>query len=101
MFHQNRVNLGQLKVNLNQNLDKVLKNKGLMGKRKSMTSETMTKNGKCSNDWKWEKFKQPKFLVVFFVLLFLGDQKNFGRPINGEDQPCHWLDDKKLINDSF
>jgi hypothetical protein len=50
MFHQNRVNLGQLKVNLNQNLDKVLKNKGLMGKRKSMTSETMTKNGKCSND---------------------------------------------------
>jgi hypothetical protein len=28
------------------------------------------------------------FLVIFFLLL-LGDQKNFGRQINGEDQPCH------------
>jgi hypothetical protein len=35
---------------LNQNLDKVVKNKGLMGKKKSMTSETMTKNGKYLRD---------------------------------------------------
>jgi hypothetical protein len=52
MLHQNRVNLGQLKVNLNQNLDKVVKNEGLMEKKKSMTSETMTKNGKYSSDKK-------------------------------------------------
>jgi hypothetical protein len=52
MLHQNRVNSGQLRVNLNQNFDKIVKNKGLMGKKKSMTSETMTKNGKYSSDKK-------------------------------------------------
>jgi hypothetical protein len=44
------LNLGQLKANLNQNLDKVVKSKGLMGKKKSITIETMTKNGKYSSD---------------------------------------------------
>jgi hypothetical protein len=39
MLHKNRVNLNQLRANLNQNLDKVVKSKGLMGKKKSMTSE--------------------------------------------------------------
>jgi hypothetical protein len=50
-LHQNRVNLGQLRVNLNENLDKVVENKCLMGeKNKIMTTETMTKNGKYSSD---------------------------------------------------
>ncbi len=67
-----------------------------------MTSEIMTKNGKYSSDWKWEKFKQPNFCGFFFKKkLLLGDQKNFGRQINGEDQPCHWLDDWKLVNDNL
>jgi hypothetical protein len=35
---------------LNENLVKVVKSKGLMGKKKSITSETMTKNGKYSSD---------------------------------------------------
>jgi len=64
-----------------------------------MTSETMTKNGKYSSDKKWQKFKQLNFFGVFFLLL--GDQKNFGYQINGEDQPCHWLDDWKLVNDNL
>jgi len=41
---------------------------------------------------KWKKLKQ----MIFFgcgYLLFLGDQNNFDCQINGEDQPCHWLDD--------
>jgi hypothetical protein len=33
MSYQNRVNLGELRVNLNQNLDKVVKGKGLIGKK--------------------------------------------------------------------
>jgi len=49
MSYQNKVNLGEFRVNLNQNLDKVVKGKGFIGKKKSMTSETMTK--------KWEIFK--------------------------------------------
>jgi hypothetical protein len=50
-----------------------------MGKKKSITSETMTKNGKYSSDWKWKKFKQPIFFGYLFILLLLGDQKNFSR----------------------
>jgi len=50
-----------------------------------MTSEIMTKNGKYSSDWKWEKFKQPNFFDYVFILLLLGDQKNFDHQINGED----------------
>jgi hypothetical protein len=64
-----------------------------------MTSETMTKNGKYSNDKKWQKIKQLNFFGYFFLLLV--DQKNFGCQINGEDQPCHWLDDWKLVNDNL
>jgi len=71
-----------------------------MEKRKSMTSETMIKNGKYSSDKKWEKFNQPIFFGYFFLLL-LGDLKNFGHQINGEDQPCCWLDDQKLVNDNL
>jgi hypothetical protein len=58
-----------------------------------MTIETMTKNGKYSSDQKWEKFKQPIFFGVFKKIL-IGDQKNFDRQINDEDQPCHWLDNR-------
>jgi hypothetical protein len=66
-----------------------------------MTSEIMTKNGKYSSDWKWEKFKQPIFFDYVFILLLLGDQKNFDHQINGEDQPCHWLDDRNLVNENL
>jgi hypothetical protein len=59
-----------------------------------MTSETMTKNGKYWSDRKWEKLNQP---IFFGYLLFQGDQKKFDWQINGEDQPCHWLDDWKLV----
>jgi len=65
-----------------------------------MTNETMTKNGKSSSDKKWEKFKQPNFFGSLFLLL-LGDQKNFGHQMNGEDQPCRWLNDRKLVNDNL
>ncbi len=48
-LHQNRVNLGQFRVNLNQNLDKVVKNKGFM--RKKLIYD------KWKNDKKWEIFE--------------------------------------------
>ncbi len=79
-----------------------------------MTNETMTKNGKYWNDQKmgniemiqkWEILKWSKneknwsnrFFWLCGYLLFLGDQINFDCQINGEDQPCHWLDDCKLV----
>ncbi len=99
--HKSMLNLGQLKVNLSQNLDKVVKSKGLMGKKKSITIETMTKNGKYSSDWKWEKFNQQFFLYYLLLLFLLGDQKNLDCHINGEDQPCQWLDIWKLVNENF
>jgi hypothetical protein len=61
----------------------------------------MTKNGKYLKDWKWEKFKQPKFFYYLLILTLLGDQKNFDHHINGEDQPCHWLDDRNLVNENL
>jgi hypothetical protein len=66
-----------------------------------MKNETMTKNGKYFNDQKWKKFKQQFFFGLFVLLLCLGDQKNFNHQINGEDQPCRWLDDWKFVNDNL
>jgi hypothetical protein len=72
-----------------------------MGKNKSITIQTMTKNGKYSSDWKWEKINQPIFYYYLLLLFLLGDQKNLDCHINGEDQPCQWLDIWKLVNENF
>jgi len=62
-----------------------------------MSNETMTKNGKYWNGWKMRKIEAINFFWLCGYLLFLGDQNNSDCQINGEDQPCHWLDDCKLI----
>jgi hypothetical protein len=53
-----------------------------------MTNETMTKMGNIQVIENEKKLSNQNFLVFFFKLL-LGDQKNFDRQINGEDQFCH------------
>jgi hypothetical protein len=62
-----------------------------------MSNETMTKNGKYWNDRKMRKIEAIDFFWLCVYLLFLGDQNNLNYQINGEDQPCHWLDDCKLV----
>jgi hypothetical protein len=67
-----------------------------MGKKNSMTSETMTKNGKYSSDWKWEEFKQPIFYYYLLILLLLRDQSTL--PLIGWSKIRQWnLKKKHLI----
>jgi hypothetical protein len=41
-----------------------------MEKKKSMTSEIMTKNGKYSSDKKWKKINQPILFGYLFLFIF-------------------------------
>jgi hypothetical protein len=74
-LHQNRVNLGQLKVNFGQNLDKVVKNKGLMLKELIYD--------KWNNDKKWEILKWSKMRkieTINFLKTFSRWPKEFRLP---------------------
>ncbi len=49
-----------------------------------------------------EKNLINQFFYYYLLLLFLlGDQKNLDCHINGEYQPCQWLDIWKLVNKIF